>query len=43
MERAKEVRKVNKKEYENIRMMQELYFKRLCQEAEIDHISLEDL
>lgn len=31
---------MNKKEYEDIRMMQELYFGRMCFEAGIDYISL---
>ena len=33
---------MNKKEYDDIRMMQELHFGRLCFKAGIDHISLQD-
>ena len=33
---------MNKKEYEDIRMMQELHFGSLCFEARIDHITLQE-
>lgn len=35
--------KIKKKEYEDIRMMQELYFEEICLKAGIDHIYLRDL